>query len=161
MKAQGFSRVNFKIIPGAPDGRSSAKRTYAYLDRSARFGEAYEYYLEAVDFNGQSMFFGPVTAAPENDLETALYGNYPNPFNPVTFIRFSLREELPVTLVIYDLTGRVVKTLIRPDKPLKAGRYRVTWDATNNNGQIMATGPYFYRFKAGKYLKTKKMILLK
>jgi hypothetical protein len=137
-----------KLIPGAPDGRSGATRTYAYLDRSARFGEAYEYYLEAVDFNGQSMFFGPVTAAPENDLETALYGNYPNPFNPVT-------------LVIYDITGRVVKTLLRPDKPLKAGRYRVTWDATNNNGQIMATGPYFYRFKAGKYLKTKKMILLK
>ncbi len=162
LKSLGYVRLNTDLLPGAPDGRSSATRAYAYLDPLSQYGPSYyEYLLEAVDFQGNAAFYGPVKAAPADNLQTALYGNFPNPFNPVTFIRFALKDETPVSLIIYDFSGRVVKTLIRPDNPLKPGRYSLTWDATTNRGQLAASGPYFYRFIAGKFVATKKMILLK
>jgi hypothetical protein len=93
-----------------------------------------------------------------------LYQNYPNPFNPSTTIEFDVPEisgSLPrVVIQIYDVLGKKVKTI---EKDLKdTGRYRVTWDGTNDNNSRVATGVYFYRVLAGNhYAATKKMLLLK
>jgi flagellar hook assembly protein FlgD len=96
-----------------------------------------------------------------NPLNTELFPNYQNPCKPITTLRFSLREKLKVSLVIYDARGRAVRTLVRPDKPLAAGKYSVIWDARNEGGIEVPSGQYFYRFVAGRYVKSRKMLLIK
>ena len=161
LQALGYVRINAKLIPGAPGGSSATTRTYAFVDRTAAFGSAYEYLLEAVDFHGAKVQYGPRFAAPGNPLETALLPNYPNPFNPATTLRFSLKEKAKVSLVIYDARGRLVRTLIRPDKALAPGKYRLLWDARDDRGSDVPSGQYFYRFSAPPYSKTRKMLLVK
>ena len=79
--------------------------------------------------------------------EFALQQNYPNPFNPQTTIRFDLPAPSEVTLVIYDMQGRVVRTLVNGRKPI--GIHNVTWDGTNNAGFSVSSGLYLYRINAG------------
>ncbi len=92
-------------------------------------------------------------------LTNALSQNYPNPFNPKTTIVFSLREQGQVSLNIYDVKGRLVRTLV--DRKLDANLHRVEWDGLGNNGSPISSGIYFYRIKAGDFTQTKKMLLLK
>ncbi len=91
--------------------------------------------------------------------EYELKQNYPNPFNPTTIISFSLPRTSNVRLEIYNVLGQRVSTLI--DGELKAGDHDISWDGQNAFGQPVATGIYFYRLKAGEFVGTKKMILLK
>jgi hypothetical protein len=161
LAALGYVRINAGLIPGAKGGSSASTLDYRYVDRTAAFGFAYEYLLEAVDFNGSKVQYGPRTARPTNPLTTELGSNYPNPFNPITTLRFTLKEKLKVSLVIYDSKGRLVRTLVRPDRPMAAGKYRLVWDARNEGGMEAPSGQYFYRFTAGRYVKTRKMILVK
>ncbi len=89
--------------------------------------------------------------------------NFPNPFNPSTTINFNVIASdlgnLPVTLKIYDISGREVKTLV--NESLQSGHYAVEWDGTNNQSQQVAGGIYIYRITAGTYVATRKMVLLK
>ncbi|MFH1699798.1 MAG: T9SS type A sorting domain-containing protein [Candidatus Zixiibacteriota bacterium] len=85
--------------------------------------------------------------------------NYPNPFNPVTTISYSLPRKSAVSIEIFNILGQKVKTLIDETKP--AGDYQITWDGNDSNGAKVSTGIYFYRFQAGDFVETKKMILLK
>ncbi len=89
----------------------------------------------------------------------ALFQNYPNPFNPSTVISYSLIKTSFVSLKIYDMLGREVRTLISGEQP--AGVYNFKWDGDNNTGRKVATGVYIYRIKAGDFIQSKKMILLK
>lgn len=161
LRALGYVRITPRILPGAKGGSSASTQDYLFLDRTAEFGAAYEYLLEAVDFNGGKVQYGPRLARPLNPLNTELYSNYPNPFNPITTLRFSLKEKLKVSLVIYDAKGKLVRNLIRNDKAMLPGKYRLTWDAKNEGGFEVPSGQYFYRFTAGRYVKTRKMILVK
>jgi ligand-binding sensor domain-containing protein len=90
----------------------------------------------------------------EVPTEYALYQNYPNPFNPSTTIEFDIPERTNVKLVIYDILGREVETLI--DKELEPGKYKINFTATN-----LPSGVYFYRLKTPKFTKTNKMLLIK
>lgn len=85
--------------------------------------------------------------------------NYPNPFNPVTTIQYVLSRNIDVRLVVYDITGRQVRTLINQKQA--AGRYSIEWDGTNNNGEIVSSGVYFYRIVAGSKILSNKMVYLK
>ena len=89
----------------------------------------------------------------------ALHQNYPNPFNPTTTLRYDLPEDAQVNIMIYDLMGREVKTLVHQQQI--AGFKSVMWDATNNMGQPVSAGMYLYSIQAGNYSKTMKMVLLK
>ncbi len=89
-----------------------------------------------------------------------LYQNYPNPFNPTTTIEFDLPKDEIVTLKVYALDGREVKTLIEK-KLYRAGRHRISWDGTSNAGNKVGSGVYVYRIEAGKFKASKKMIFLK
>ena len=84
---------------------------------------------------------------------------YPNPFNPVTTLRYDLPENGLVNITIYDMMGRQVKTLINGSQT--AGYKTIQWNATNNVGQPVSAGIYLYQIQAGEYIQTKKMILLK
>ena len=85
--------------------------------------------------------------------------NYPNPFNPVTQIRYTLPQLTNITLKIYDILGREVKTLVNSEQP--AGAYRLEWNGTNNYGTHVSSGVYIYRIVAGKFVQSKKMMFLK
>lgn len=86
--------------------------------------------------------------------------NYPNPFNPSTRLTFSLPQREAVDLAIYDVHGRLVKTLVEYQEHTP-GTYVVDWDGTNNDGQRVASGVYFSRMQAGTYSTTKKLSLVK
>lgn len=91
--------------------------------------------------------------------EFALGQNYPNPFNPTTTISYSLPKSAPVSIVVYDLLGTPVKTLVNETKD--AGSFKATWDATNDLGQQMPSGNYIIKMVAGDFTQTRKMTLLK
>lgn len=86
-------------------------------------------------------------------------GNFPNPFNPETVIKFNLPQASAVTLKVYNILGQVVNTLM--DEPLSAGSHSVMWDGKNAQGRDVASGVYFYRINAGGYESIQKMTLLR
>jgi hypothetical protein len=89
----------------------------------------------------------------------ALEQNYPNPFNPTTEIEFSIPKFQQVSLVVYDLLGRKVKTLLNDEQ--HAGQHRVTWNGMNEIGKSVASGVYFYQLKAGTMTQVRKMMLVR
>ena len=88
-----------------------------------------------------------------------LYQNHPNPFNPVTTLRYDLPEDALVNITIYDMMGRQVSNLISSQQ--NAGYKSIQWNATNNAGQPVSAGLYLYTIQAGEFIQTKKMVLLK
>ena len=95
-----------------------------------------------------------------NPYEYVLHDNFPNPFNPETQIRFSLGGRENVKLVIYDIMGRQVRTLINGDS-FNSGFHVLNWNGRDNLGEKVATGMYIYRIKAGDFIADKKMLLVK
>ena len=89
----------------------------------------------------------------------ALHANAPNPFGPVTTIRFDLPRPSSVRLDVFDISGRRVRALV--DEQLPAGTRSIIWDGRDDRGNPTASGIYFYRFNAGAYRETRKMTLLK
>ena len=89
----------------------------------------------------------------------ALHQNYPNPFNPITSLRYDLPENSMVTITIYDMLGREVRTIM--NEVQDAGYKSIIWNATNDYGQTVSAGIYLYQIKTERFVQTKKMILLK
>ena len=103
----------------------------------------------------------------ENLLVTAnipqnfeLSQNFPNPFNPTTTIRHGLPKEERVTLRVYNILGEEIVTLVN-DKLKTAGFHAVVWDGRTRTGLRVGSGLYFYQLKAGGFVETKKMTLLR
>ena len=88
-----------------------------------------------------------------------LNDNYPNPFNPLTIINYNIPEDGLVNINIYDIMGRIVKTLVNGSQT--AGFKTVQWNATNDRNEPISAGLYLYTIQAGKFRQTKKMVLLK
>ena len=80
--------------------------------------------------------------------------NYPNPFNPATIIKYALQKRTRVKIIVYDITGKKIKTLI--DKNQNAGKYSITFNAGD-----LASGIYIYTLKTNTFLQSRKMILIK
>gem|GEM_PF-3997509 len=85
--------------------------------------------------------------------------NYPNPFNPSTTIRFALPEAGDVSLKIYNLQGQLVREVVNGH--LESGRHNAVWDGRNAAGQQVASGLYWYRLRAGSFVQTRKMVLVR
>jgi hypothetical protein len=120
--------------------------------------------LEAnVEYILQNLFEEPKVPTAADDATPAsaftLRQNYPNPFNPRTTIRFTLPSKTRASLRVYDVSGRLVKTLVVGD--LKSGPYAFDWDGTDNRGGRVASGVYFYRLKTNERSATRKMVLLR
>lgn len=127
---------------------------------------------QSFDENGNGCFTNPtpgilngecitLSTKPSHLLASGfmLYQNYPNPFNPVTNISYSLSQDSYVNINIYDLKGNYVKSLTR--KSMSTGRHSIQWDATNEFGDDVSTGIYFYTIKTEYSSETKKMLFLK
>ena len=80
--------------------------------------------------------------------------NYPNPFNPTTKIKYSIPNRSKVIMKVYDILGKEIETLVNEEK--RAGSYEINWHASK-----LSSGVYFYQLKAGEFIQTKKMILLR
>ena len=140
--------ITTDIIDGAIDGE---RLTFAYR----------EYVSDPVDIR----FAGDME--PRNlslkikhiPEKFALVQNYPNPFNPITNLRYDLPEQAQVTLTIYDLTGREVTQLVNTTQ--EPGFKSVRWDATDRHGKPASAGVYLYQIRAGEFVQTRKMVLLK
>ena len=88
-----------------------------------------------------------------------LLGARPNPFGDATSVVFLLPQPETVRLEVYDVTGRLVRTLT--DRTLGAGEHRIAWDGRADDGQRVGTGVYFYRFEAGDVRETRKLVLFR
>lgn len=120
--------------------------------------------LFAGDYHTRAVLGSPPTGieVPGEDLvptKFALQQNYPNPFNPSTTIRYQIPRSSQVRLVIYNLLGQKIRTLINEQKEL--GYFQAIWNGQNDNGIQVGSGIYFYRFQAGDFLSIKKMMYLK
>jgi hypothetical protein len=91
--------------------------------------------------------------------EFALGYNYPNPFNPVTHIRYQLPEPGPVQLEIYNIAGQRLRLLVNAEQ--NAGFYQAAWDGRDSLGRPAASGIYFYRLVSRGLVQTRRMLLLK
>ena len=89
----------------------------------------------------------------------ALHNNYPNPFNPITNIRYDIPEVSDVRIDIYNLAGQRVRTLV--SKQHQPGRYKIQWNATNEFGSPVASGMYIYKIHAKDFVSVKKLLLMK
>lgn len=115
------------------------------------------------DVNGSQIRL-PNLIAYEIPTETKLLANYPNPFNPETWIPFRLAKDSFVTLTIYDMTGAVVRTIEVGHKPAAVYESRdkaIYFDGRNDFGERVASGVYFYHLNAGDSYATLKMLILK
>ena len=88
-----------------------------------------------------------------------LFQNYPNPFNPVTKIRYDLPKDALVSITIYDIMGRSIRSLVKSRQT--AGYRSIQWNATNNLGQPVSAGIYIYMIQAGEFMEARKLVLLK
>jgi len=105
---------------------------------------------------------GGPTAVGDGDgvpSQTVLMQNHPNPFNPTTTIQYSLDAGGRVSLRVYDVSGRLVRTLVDGEKG--PGAYAEVWNGRNDRGEAVSTGVYFYRLRAGDNVLTRKAVLLK
>ena len=163
--SRGFQRITQELIPGA--GNSSTSRSYAWEDRWVQNGQIYWYQLESVDFQGGTQRHGPVSATPMemlSDVDAApktyrLFPNYPNPFNPETWISYQLPQAGPVSIKIYNVQGQLVNTLV--DGEGSPGTYHVRWDGRDLRGTPAASGVYFCQMRSSHLVQTTKMILLR
>ncbi len=109
---------------------------------------------------GAYFYFDPSSIDESELLNTYdLMQNYPNPFNPVTTISWQLPEVGFVTLKIYDILGREVTTLVNEE--LAAGNHEVEFNSHSGEVRNLSSGIYFYQLKAGDYINTRKMVLIK
>ena len=125
--------------------------------------EPLRYTVTAEDVK-RSLIQLPELVAYEIPAETQLLSNYPNPFNPETWIPYRLAEDAFVTLTIYDLSGQIVRTIDVGHQTAAVYENRskaVYWDGRNGLGEQVASGVYFYHLSAGDYSATRKMVILK
>ena len=114
----------------------------------------------ALDNNGGVLFSGrktmDVIAVPD---EYALHPNYPNPFNPLTRVNYDIPKDGPVELIVFDILGREVVTLM--DANIQAGYHTMTWRGLNKHRPAVAAGVYFFQLRSKDFTRTIKMLLLK
>lgn len=147
-----FARVNEELIEPASPGE--------YEDTSVWPETTFWYQLKAVLSDGSEDVVGSALAQATTGgkLVARLYPASPNPFTGSTQVRFDVPDPVgPVNLAIYDVTGRLVKTLIRT--PMDRGRHTVEWDGTDDAGHRTSSGVYFMRFEAGRETKSGKITL--
>lgn len=159
-----FFRIYRHTDPGfIPSGENLVQEVAvpAWTDEVAASWQ-FHYKVSAVDFSGNESLAGGVLHAsdtPEVGAVFALHGAVPNPFNPSTRINYSLAEAGKVQLAIYDVAGRLVRTLV--DDVLAAGDHQVRWDGRNDSGRTVASGAYFSILRSGDLTQRQRMMLMK
>jgi photosystem II stability/assembly factor-like uncharacterized protein len=150
-KTENNEFINIGFVPGF--GTTTEPKSYSFIDENAKSG-TYTYRLKQIDYDGSFEYSNDVEIEISYLLEFVLEQNFPNPFNPTTKIRYSLKDGCDVTLCVYDVLGNKISSLVNSYQ--KAGIYEVIF-----NGSNLSSGIYFYHLKAGEFTAIKKLILLK
>ena len=153
----------FESTAAAPAARLQVPETLTAVGVQQWLTDATELEVKTVIMKRGIMVLGQLLAA-LTPTETALLPNYPNPFNPETWIPYRLAEDAFVTLTIYDLDGQVVRTLDVGHRMASAYETRskaIYWDGRNQLGEPVASGVYYYHLSAGEYATTRKMLVIK
>ncbi len=149
-------------------GTSSTLSDYLYTDISADIQKNYIYRLKdssydgTVSFLAQSAYEGTVTgfSPPEKrPVAFRLEGNYPNPFNPRTFIKLTVKEPVFIRVTVYDIQGHVVRRLFKG--MAGAGMLQLAWDGRNDRGFPQGSGTYLYQVQSTREAQAGKMLLLR
>jgi hypothetical protein len=147
---------------------TSQMQTYTFTDEELFESGTYYYWLQSVDLNGSTDYHGPVSVyynvngennPPEIPAVTELKAVYPNPFNPVAFIPYSIATQTEVSFKIYNSRGQVVRSFDLGSRI--PGEYRITWDGKDFNGNMLANGVYHIRMTAGEKSYNRKAVLIK
>ena len=163
LEARSEEWENIGFING--NGTTTEPQSYSFVDKDLPAGRQgleagkYQYRLKQIDFDGTFEYSKTIEVEINAPLKFSLEQNYPNPFNPTTTIKFSIpavgtRLALSVQLKVYDVLGKEIATLVNEEKP--AGSYNIEF-----NGFNLASGIYYYQLRAGEFVETKKMLLLK
>jgi hypothetical protein len=131
---------------------------YIRDDRPAGVPDRADYLKDIITYL-QNIVDYPVDVGDHFQYVNALYQNHPNPFNPSTSIKYSIRERAHVSLKIYNVAGQLIRTLVNEEK--NSGVYVKSWDSRNNAGEPVSSGVYFYRLVTKEFTKTKKMVLIR
>jgi hypothetical protein len=130
----------------------------AYRDGTVEPGVTYRYRVDVIDEDARRILFTTRDIAiPAATL--SLGPAKPNPFNPVTTIRYIVPDAARVHLAVYDASGRLIRTLV--DGPAAAGAHTATWHGLDDNGAAVSSGVYFLRLHSGSRVETEKVVLLK
>lgn len=138
-------------------GTTNEQQNYTYADRNLQTG-SYNYRLKQIDYNGNYQYYelnGNIEVGIPKVFE--LSQNYPNPFNPSTKINYQLPKDAFVKINVYDMTGRLISTLVNTQQT--AGYYTAEFNSRMMNG--ISSGIYFYRIEAADFVSTKRMVLVK
>lgn len=137
-----------------------------FFDSEYDVNQTIYYRVYAIDNNGNSSDYSVIVSTDMLNIvdellpvSYSLYQNYPNPFNPITTISYDLPIDSDINLIIYDINGRIVKSLYNGYQP--AGSRSIIWDATNNLGDPVSSGMYLYSIQSKGFNKTRKMLFLK
>jgi len=147
---------------------SSSQCIYTYEDNEVFDTTTYYYWLQSIELGGIANIYGPVSVyygplngypTPEVPFETALQPIYPNPFNPIVFIPYTLAEATDLNFYIYNSRGQLIRHFyVGTQEP---GYYRLSWDGKDSKGISCANGVYQIVMKAGKNVYTRKAALMK
>ncbi len=149
--ADGLNWTKVTEIKAA--GSSNAPKDYSYSDRNITAGN-YNYRLKMIDNDGTYKYSKVVEAGVAKPTAFKLEQNYPNPFNPTTTINYDLPIDAQVQINIYSITGQLVKILVQEKQ--SAGYYSVPFNAAG-----LASGTYIYQLRAGSFIQSSKMVILK
>ncbi len=154
-----------------PAENSSNESNYSYIDNDVQISKKYYYWLESLDLDGSSQFFGPVNVtlgsgdpqnpdAPEITIVPGIQKIFPNPFNPQTTINYYLSKNADVIVKIYNTKGQKVNEFHQGIQKGEA-MHSLIWNGKNKNSKDVSSGIYFINLNAGKIHQTRKAILLK
>jgi hypothetical protein len=158
-----FEALNSDIISG--NGNSNTSQTYRFEDKNVVEGETYFYKLYSRDFNGQINEYPSIVSATVLEVPRSfqIEQNYPNPFNPSTRFSFSIAEPSQASLIVYNVLGQKIRTIF-DNNFFEPGVYEeFFWDATDDAGNTVANGVYYYEFRVlnKNVRQVKKMLYLK
>ncbi len=153
-----YARINSALIPGA--GSTSNRQTYRHRDEQTLPGKSYFYKLSDISYKGVETMHGPIAvqsaALPEG---YSLGQNYPNPFNGGTTIPFELKERGEVHIVLYNLLGQKIRSVV--EGVLEAGAHRVHWDGCDDRGREVPAGVYLYSMTVNDYRSMRRLQFIK
>jgi len=152
-----YIRISDKYVSAS--GNSSTTHSYTFVDKNVELGKKYFYKLADIDYNGSVVLHGPVQSEVLAPTEYSISNNYPNPFNPETKMKIAIKDKGVVSLVIHNVLGQKVRTLINGE--MATGFYNILWDGRTDSGMAAPTGTYFFTLKVANYQKPGMMKLLK
>lgn len=134
------------------NGTTVKPHSYSFIDKELTSG-TYSYRLKQIDFDGK-INYSKIVEATIAPMAYSLAQNYPNPFNPITRINYSIAEKGTTRLIIYDMLGREIVTLV--NQVQEPGLYNISFDASK-----LPSGIYAYKLQSGNFVQAKKMMLIK